>query len=131
MADWKLSALGILRLLFCAPRGRLFLGQHIPEAIEPALPQRAARGDPVGGDAESAGLKATGTHTANLLCADDTAALEHLEMLNDRRQSHVEWLRQVADRCRPVAQLLDQLSSRRVAERVEDLIDCGLVKHVL
>ena len=58
-----------------------------------------------------------------------TALLQHLEVLNDPRERHVQRLREVADRCRPPAQPLDDRPARGVRERVEDPVDGGLVKH--
>jgi hypothetical protein len=116
-------ASGIPPLLCCLSRGLRFLGEYVPEAIEPALPQRAALGDPLCSNVEPGGLEATDSHAANFVCADDLAALEHLEVLNDCRQGDAERLRQVAGRRRTVAQLLDELPARGVAECVEDLVD--------
>src|SRR5215203_4199744 len=99
--------------------------------IKSTLPQRLAVGDPLRGDVEPGGLDTTGSHAADFLRSDDTAALEHLEVLNHRRKGDAEGLGQVADRRRPAAEVLDEPPPCRVAERMEDLVGRHLVKHLL
>jgi hypothetical protein len=50
---------------------------------------------------------------------DETDRLQNAQMLRDRRSAHRELGCKVADRSRPRAEELEDLPSRRIAERVE------------
>src|SRR5580658_6094296 len=79
----------------------LFLfGENVAQAVEAALPERAALGDPLLRQFQPPGLDATGAHPPDLFRSDDAALFEHLEVLNDRGQGDVKRLCQFAHRTR-------------------------------
>jgi hypothetical protein len=61
------------------------------------------------------------------------AILQHLKVLDHRRERHRQWLREFAHGCRPEAQPLDDASPIGIGQRVKDAIDGftlrTLVKH--
>lgn len=73
-----------------------------------------------------------GTYSTNLLRADDTAAFEHLKMLEDRRQRHRKWRGQLRYARGPAAEPLDDPPPGRIGKRLKQTVDVlGLVRHRL
>ena len=82
---------------------RLQYSEIVVEAIEPLFPEPAIFLEPVVGFLERARLDPAGPHLRVAAARDQAGALEHLQMLGDRRQAHVE--------------RLGELQHRRFAER--------------
>jgi hypothetical protein len=64
--------------------------QQVAEAIETALSKRATTRDPAFCYGEPCRLHAAGTDATDLLGADETALFEHLQVLDDRGERHIE-----------------------------------------
>jgi hypothetical protein len=60
--------------------------------VESFLPKRLARGNPPAGEVKALGLEGARSDTADLLRVDKPARLQHLYVLNDRRQCHLQGL---------------------------------------
>src|SRR3954468_8115326 len=107
---------------------RSLIGEIVAQAIQPALPGRAPGTDPLLDRLQRGRLEPAGPHAGDLLPADEPAGLEHLEVLDHRRQRHRQRARELADRGRSVAQPLDDDPPARIGQRLEDAI--GLIlKH--
>ena len=111
------------------------LGEVLAKALELALPARAPRADPLLDRPQRRRLDPAGPHTPDLVGADEAARLEHVKVLYHRRQRHRQRLGELADRCRSVAQPLDDRPSMRIRQRVKDPIDVvssgPTLKHLL
>src|SRR5690349_6099567 len=94
------------------------------ETIELALDAGAPSRQPRLGGAETRGVDLHRAHPADLLRGHETRRLEHLHVLDDRGQRDRERLGQLTDRCRAVAEPLDDGPTGRIGERLE-----GLVEH--
>src|SRR6185436_12714314 len=97
-------------------------GEHLAEAVETTLPRRAAVADPVSRHAESHEVELTGPDASHFLGANETAALEHLEVLRHGGQRNIQRSGELAHRRRPSAQLLDHATARGVADGVKHAI---------
>ena len=77
-------------------------------------------------------VDAAGAHASRLLGPHQAAGFEHLQMLVDGRQRHVERLRELADRGRPARQSLDDDAPSRIGESLEDAVErSSMVKQAL
>src|ERR1700685_3468609 len=88
-------------------RGRLILvglGQYVAQAVEAPFPRRALGADPLLEDGEACWLEAAGADAAGLFGANESALLEHLEVLGDAGQGDAEWCGEMGDRARAAAQ---------------------------
>src|SRR4029450_12585222 len=70
------------------------------KTVVPDLPFGPAINQPSFGRGQHAGLQPASANAALLLAPDHAAALERLQMLEHRRQTHGKRFRQLADRCR-------------------------------
>src|SRR6185295_7880532 len=77
---------------------RLQLAQIIFEAIEALFPKAAVAFEPVVDALERLGLDAAGAPLRLAAARDQPGALQHLEVLGDRRKAHVEGFGQLGDR---------------------------------
>src|SRR6266849_10598795 len=126
------SSLSLLLFLCFVLRflGRWFgLCEKLPEAVEPARHTTAALGHPIGERSETARLDLISAHASDLFALDESALLQHLKMLDHRREGHVELPRQVADRCRSAAQPLDDGPAGGFRESPEAAVDVQILKH--
>jgi hypothetical protein len=59
--------------------------------------------------------------------------LQHLHVLDDGSERHVEGLSELTDRCGSAAESVDQGTPHRIAEGIEDAVHARrlLLKHVL
>src|SRR5205085_1157075 len=55
--------------------------------------------------------------------AEQAGVLQHAQVLGDRRQGHVVWLRHLADGGLAFAELLDDRAARGIRERREDEVE--------
>ena len=94
------------------------------------LPERAAVVEPLLGGRERLRLDAAHAYATDLLGRHDATRLEHLDVLDHRRERHVERRRQIADGGGGSDETLDHLPTRRVGQRVEETVE-RMVKHVL
>jgi hypothetical protein len=69
--------------------------------------------DPFRGGGQSPGDELVGADPAGLRRDDDPGLLQHAQMLDDRRQLHLERLRQFAHRRRPAGQPFDHRTLTR------------------
>jgi hypothetical protein len=106
-------------------------GEEVAEPVETAFPQGPPLVDPVLGRAQRGRLDRAGAHPPDLLRADEAAGLEHLDVLDHRRERHLERLRELAHRRRPTRQAVDHRAAAGVSERVEDLVERRMVKQLL
>jgi len=106
------------------------LGEDLPESIESPLPGGAPLTYPAFGAAQRGGFNVAGPRSADFLRTNQAARLQHLQVLNDGGQGHVERLRELSDRGGAAAQALDDQAPRRVRERLEDEIEPGQ-RHVV
>src|SRR5215207_1578202 len=106
--------------------------QEVAEPVEPAL-----GGKPLGSDPLTAGRQCfwgelVRAHATDLVRRDDPGVLEHLEVLHDRGQRHVEWTSQLADRRRGAHQAFDHGAPAAVGESVEHPVESiRILKHML
>lgn len=87
-------------------------------------------GDPLFRAQECLWIDGAGADASDFLGSDETALLENLKMLQDRRQRHLERLGQLAHRRRAAAQMLHHTPPGRISEGVKHTIQItGIVKH--
>lgn len=102
------------------------------QPIEAALPIGTPPGDPIFGLLQSRRLDAIGAHAPCLFGPDEAACLQHLEVLNNRRQRDGQRLRELADRCWSEAETLHHHPPGRDRQGLEEEIKWSLlVKHGL
>ena len=102
------------------------------EPVELALQHGSPLRDPLLSHLQCSRVDAAGAHSANLLGPDDSAVLQHLEVLDDRGERYRERSGELADRGRPSRQPLDNEPSAWDRERMEDPFGLNrLVKHGL
>src|SRR6186713_1938994 len=75
------------------------LAQIVVEPVEALLPVFAIGLHPLRCFAHGPCAQATGTPLRLAALADQPRALQHFQMLGDRRQAHVEGLGELGDRC--------------------------------
>src|SRR6516164_9323071 len=111
--------------------------EKLSEPVEPRLPRRASLADPALGRAQRERLYLARAHAPHLVRTHDPARLEHVQVLNDRRQRYRERPRELAHRRGPVEQVVDHRTPVRIRERVEDhvyrrlALRGGILKHPL
>ena len=88
------------------------LGEDVAQAIEAALPGGAPLADPVFGGAQGGGLDMAGARASDLFGAHQATSLQHLQMLDDRGEGHVEGLSQLRHRGRTATQAFDDLANQ-------------------
>ena len=104
----------------------------VARAVGGAGPALAALVDPVLDGLQAGHLQPAGAHPSDLLRPDEAACLEHLQVLHHRWQRDRQRAGELADRGRPVAELLHEPAPGRVGQRGEDRVDVTrLVKHRL
>jgi hypothetical protein len=107
------------------------LGENVAESIELSLDQAAPRGHPVGQRRKAAWLDLTRSYSPHLDAADESALLEHADVLRDRGKREVERLGQLAHARRPAAEPFDQCPARRIGERAKAQVERIMLKHRL
>ena len=108
------------------------LGEKAAEPVEAVFPAGPPFFDPPLRASQRVGLDRAGAHAADLLGADEPTRLEHLHVLYDGRERHVQRPRQLADRRRPAGQPVDHQAAAGIGEGLEDPVEWGaLVKHLL
>src|SRR5262245_39148574 len=99
----------------------LFLGLHLVqvavEAIESFVPKATVAFEPVVDLLEGAWLDAARPPLRLAAPHDEVGALQHLEMLGDGRQAHVEWLGELGDRGLTECEPRQDGAPRRIGER--------------
>jgi len=83
--------------------------------------------DPVGRDVEAVGLEPARPELPVAAARDEAGALEHLQVLGDRRQAHVERLGQVVHGRFPVRELGQDRPPGGVGQRREGRIQPAVV----
>ena len=111
--------LGPSRHLRC---GAILLDKEAFQDIEPLLPEFFVVADPF-----HAGMHGRCIEMAYMLPPLDTAAdqagtLQHLDMLGDSVERHVEWRRQFTDRQRRFRQCRQHRPPGRIGQRMEDVV---------
>ena len=87
-----------------------------------ALPHPAPPGDPLLRFAQNRVIDAARPHAALLRGLHQAARFEHLEMLKDGRQRHLERFRDLGNRSRPAAQPLDDDGPGWIGESLENSV---------
>jgi hypothetical protein len=101
----------------------VLLCQQFSQTVESFLPERASIGDPAFGHGEPLRFNAAGANSAGLFSAHQAAFFEDLQVLHDSRQSDGQRFGQSGNRNRALAQTLDDRTTSRIAERMEDTVD--------
>src|ERR671923_2447360 len=83
------------------------VGEVLAKALEPALPARAPRADPLLDRPQRRRLDPAGPHAPDFVRADEAARFEYVKVLYHRRQRHRQGPGGFADRCGSAAQPLD------------------------
>jgi len=107
---------------------RIRFGEEIAEAVETFCPEGSAIFDPSLGDGEAFGFDAAGADPADFFSVDETAFFEDLQVLNDGGEGDLERLGQVRDGDGAFAEFFDDGAAGGIAERVENAVDCGLLR---
>src|ERR687887_2878852 len=106
----------LLRLCRFLP---LDMAQVGVQAVEALLPELAVPLDPVVDVLERSRVEATGSPLRLATACDEARPLEHLEVLRDPRQGHVEGLGQLGDAGRSARQASQDGATSRIGERGE------------
>src|SRR5882672_1873253 len=106
---------------------------HLVQLVEPCVPELAVPLDPCRLFLQSVQAELAGPHAPDLLRGDEPRLLQDTDMLLHARESHVELLGKVRDRCVRTAELLENAASRGVRERGERGVEAGLgiLSHVV
>ena len=109
-------------------------GDELLETVGAAFPDRPLLGEPAVDDGEALAVERARAHPPGLRGADQPAALEHADVLHERRQRHRRRPRQVADARRAPPELADHGTAGRVRERAEHLVEprrilCHMAKY--
>src|SRR5439155_9747477 len=103
----------------------------IVQLIEAAFPVRALRNHPLLRLLQRLRRELIGSYPSRLSRPNQTAVLQHVQVLGERRQRHLERLRQLAHRGRTAAQSFKHSPSGWVREGLKDTIERdGLVRHL-
>src|SRR5262245_61567 len=97
------------------------------EAVEALLPEAPVEGRPVGDVLEGRRLQPARTPLRLAAAGDQSGALEHLQVLRDRRHAHVERLGELGDGRLARREPRENGAARRVRERRKrraELIEC-------
>src|SRR5690606_11248358 len=104
--------------------------QKAVEVFVSAFPDRALLVKPPLRGSKGLGVERAGSDPAHLSGDNEARRLKHLDVLQERRQSHVERLCQFAHRRRATPELLNHGSPGRVGERMEDRAQISIVFHL-
>src|SRR5882672_4919703 len=106
---------------------------HLVQLVEPCVPELAVPLDPCRLFLQSVQAELAGPHAPDLLRGDEPRLLQDTDMLLHARESHVELLGKVRDRCVRTAELLENAASRGVRERGErdEEEQLGILSHVV
>src|SRR5690606_27569966 len=85
-------------------RALLELVEVVAQAIEALLPEAPVALCPVGHGLEGRGFELAGTPLGLPALTDQPGALQHPQVLGDRRSAHAEGRRQLLDRGRPLGE---------------------------
>src|SRR5262245_21568534 len=108
------------------------LGEKLAQSVEPAFPGLPLLFHPLLNRPHRHRFKTTGSHPPDLLRTDETTRFQHLQMLDDRRQGHVERTSQFTDRRRSPTEPFNHAAPGRIRERLKFRIERLLiVKHIL
>src|SRR5215212_8714299 len=100
------------------------------QLIEAAFPVLTLRYHPVLREFQRLGRELIGSYPSCLAGPNQTAVLQHIQVLGERRQRHRERSRQLAHRGRAATQPLQDRSSCRVGEGLKNTIELyGWVSH--
>ena len=99
------------------------LVEDLAEAVETFLPCNPVEVGPVFEGLEASGVELALAHTASLSGEDESAMLQHLQVLPDRCQRDSQGSGEGADGLRPGFQRLNDAAPCLVAEGVKDVID--------
>lgn len=105
--------------------------QVLAETVETTLAQRPPFGDPGLGRTHNGRLDHARPGPSHLLRAEQTARLEHLDVLEHSCKGHGHRPAELADRGRPRTEALQHRAPTRVRERVKDAVKIDVVKHSL
>src|ERR1051325_3129159 len=108
---WSAGMFLLLLLLQCA--------QESFEAVETLLPEFAVVLDPLSDVLERRGLETARPPLRLASTGDESRALEHFQMLRDRRETHLERPRQFENRCFARGKPRQDGPTRRIGERGE------------
>src|SRR6188768_1910815 len=106
------------------PRCVLF-GQIFTQAIEAGFPLAASASKPALDALERGSLELASAYPTLFTRADEATRLEHLQVLDDGRQSHRQRLSELAHRSRTPAQPVHHAPARGIAERLEQPVERG------
>jgi hypothetical protein len=95
-------------------------GERVTEAIKSVFPSSALVADPRLGRSQATQLQVAGADPAALSGPDKAAVLEHLQVLHDRWQGHVERLGQFAHRGRTCDKAFDHAPPSAVSQSLKD-----------
>ena len=101
----------------------LEFGEIIVQLIEAALPHLPLLNQPLLGELQPPRYEPIGPHPADLLRANEAAPFQHLEVLEEGGQRHVERLRQLGHGRGTTAQALEDLPPRGIGQCPEHAID--------
>lgn len=93
--------------------------------IGACFPQRAPGGEPPLRFGQPAADQLAGARAAVFPGLDEAAALEHRNVLHERRPRHVERRGQFRHGPPAAAECVDDRAARRIGEGVEDVVDAG------
>ena len=101
------------------------------ERIEPSFQKLPPVREPPLGRLEGLALQPARPHPTHLRRPNEPAVFENAEMLNERRQCHVEGLGQLGNRRGPIAEPPNDCPSRRIGKGTEDGVErFEMVRHL-
>src|SRR5215469_5059301 len=107
----------------------LRLAEVTVEAAEAALPVAAVAFGPLGDLAQRRRLQAAGARLSAPAAAHESRALEHLQVLGDRRLAHGERARQLHHTRFAASEPREDRPARRVGERGEGVVEAVVGRH--
>jgi hypothetical protein len=101
----------------------LIFGEDLFESTEATLPGGATLGEPLFGAAHDRWLDTAGADATDFLRSHQPAGLEHLQVLDDRRQGERQWSGELANGRWAAGEALEHVPSRGIGQGVEDAIE--------
>src|SRR5215208_7221195 len=109
----------------------LRLCEEALQRVELALPELPVARDPLEGVSHGLVDEAAAAGTSLLGALDEARSLEHRQVLGDRGQRHVEWLRKLPDRGVALRQLLHDRPAGWIGESPEGRIQRSTLNHLV
>jgi hypothetical protein len=102
------------------------------EPVEARLPEASIVEDPAGRITQRHGYEPAQPNAPLLPNGSEPRALQHADVLRDRRERHVEVARELADRLVPARQLREDRATRAIRQRPERCIELILtINHMV